>query len=418
MTDPLPPTDPVPNPDLPAYVPSPRWGSNIKLIVGLTIVGLILALMIYFRNIIGPLLLSFILAVLIQPLAAKFSQSARISWRLSVNLIFLVLLVVIISVLTVSGLALVQQAQSAFAYLEDFINTLPDMLNQLSRQVISIGPFTFDFSRLDLGALARQGLEVVRPLLGEAGNLLGTLASGTINALGWLLFILLVAYFLLSESGRFLEDLVHIEIPGYTADIQRLIRQLVNTWYAFLRGQVIVSLLIFAVYYIMMTLLGTRLSLVIAILAGIAAFIPYIGPFFVWMLTFIISYLQVDNYLGLAPILYASLVLACCLLLNQIFDYLITPRIMGNTLGVHPAGVLIAAIIFTDLLGFVGLILAAPVLATLSILGRYVSRKMLDLDPWAGEGYQGRTIPARWSRLDKRLESTIRWLRSKMVANK
>ncbi|MFM8320251.1 MAG: hypothetical protein ACKOC5_04975, partial [Chloroflexota bacterium] len=74
---------------------SPRWGSNIKMIVGLTVVTLILALVIYFRGIIGPLLLAFILSVLIQPLAAHFSSAAHISWRLSVNLIFLVLVLVL-----------------------------------------------------------------------------------------------------------------------------------------------------------------------------------------------------------------------------------------------------------------------------------------------------------------------------------
>ena len=76
------------------------------------------------------------------------------------------------------------------------------------------------------------------------------------------------------------------------------------------------------------------------------------------------------------------LVLGCCLALNQVFDSYITPRVMGHTLGVHPAGVLIAAIIATDLIGLVGLVLAAPVLATVTLLGRYIIRKMLDMDPW------------------------------------
>lgn len=392
---------------------SPRWGNNIKLIVGLTVVGLLTALMIYFRTIIGPLMLAFILAFLIQPLAASLARRTGMSWRLSVNLLYLVLLILAIGLITVAGLAILQQTQSALAYVDRFVNSLPQTVADLSRQTYSIGPFSFDFSRLDLQVVTQQALDMVRPLVGEAGMLIGTFASGTVNTLGWGLFIMLISYFLLSESGQLREDLVHIEVPGYTADFQRLVRELVNTWYAFLRGQLIISLLIIIAYYIMLTILGTRLSLAIALLAGIAAFIPYVGPAVLWVVIGIIAYLQADNYFGLSPLVYTILVVSCGLVLNQVFDNLITPRIMGDTLGIHPAGVLIAAIVATDLIGFVGLMLAAPVLATVMLAGRYIARKMLDQDPWAVRPRRTPTISPRWIRLDRRLQALWRWLQAR-----
>jgi predicted PurR-regulated permease PerM len=392
---------------------SPRWGSNVKLIVGLTVVALLVALMIYFRTIIGPLLLAFILAFLIQPLAASLSRRMGISWRLSVNLLYLVLLVVVIGLITVAGLAILQQAQSAITYINNFVNTLPETIAGLSRQSYGIGPFKFDFSSLDLPAAAQQALDLVRPLLGEAGTLIGTVASGTVNTLGWGLFVLLISYFLLSESGQLREDLVHIEVPGYTADFQRLVRELVSTWYAFLRGQMVIALLIVVAYYILLSILGMRLPLAIALLAGVAAFIPYIGPAVLWVVIGIISYLQVDNYLGLSPVTYSIVVIVCSLSLNQVFDYMITPRILGNTLGVHPAGVLIAAIIATDLIGFVGLILAAPVLATVMLVGRYITAKMLDQNPWAKPPRRTQGPTPHWMRLDKRLQALWRWFQSR-----
>ena len=72
------------------------------------------------------------------------------------------------------------------------------------------------------------------------------------------------------------------------------------------------------------------------------------------------------------------------ILTDQVFDNLVSPRILGQTMGVHPAAVLVAAIIAANLIGFIGLVLAAPVLATFIIVGRYALRKMLDLDPWEG----------------------------------
>jgi predicted PurR-regulated permease PerM len=69
-------------------------------------------------------------------------------------------------------------------------------------------------------------------------------------------------------------------------------------------------------------------------------------------------------------------------LIDQIFDNIITPRIIAQALQVHPAAVLVAAIIAANLLGLLGVVVAAPMLATILLLWRYTMRKMLDLNPW------------------------------------
>jgi predicted PurR-regulated permease PerM len=392
---------------------SPRWGSNTKLIIGFTVVALIAALFIYFRTIIGPLLLAFILAYLFQPVAARLTLSLRLPWRTSVNLIYLLTLILLIGLATIAGLALIQQAQSLVTFVSNFIENLPQLVDQLSTQSYTIGPFPLNFSQLDLEAAVQQVLNFVQPLVGQAGNIVARFATSAATFMGWALFVLLVSYFLLSEAGEVRKDLLHFDIPGYNADSQRLISELTRIWDAFLRGQLLISFLIIISYYILLTILGTRLSMVIALMAGLAAFIPYIGPLITWTVTAIIAYLQVGNYFGLDPAYYALLVLACCLILNQVFDNYITPRVMGHTLGVHPAGVLIAAIIATNLIGLVGLVLAAPVLATVSLLGRYITRKMLDMDPWPPVEEKPRVTVSIWVRIGRRLKAVWRWLRSR-----
>jgi predicted PurR-regulated permease PerM len=392
---------------------SPRWGSNTKLIIGLMVAAMLAALFIYFRTIIGPLLLAFILAYLFQPIAARLNSSLHLPWRTSVGVIYLFSLIVLVSLVTVTGLALVQQAQSLVTFIDNFIQDLPQLVNQLSTQSYTIGPFPLDFSKFDLQAAVQQLLGMVQPLVGQAGNLIARFAASAATFVGWALFILLVSYFLLSESGQVRENLVRIDIPGYNADSQRLITELTHIWDAFLRGQLLISFLIMVSYYILLTILGTRLAMVIALMAGIAAFIPYIGSAITWIVTAIIAYLQTSNYFGLDPVWYAILVVGCCLALNQVFDNYITPRVMGHTLGVHPAGVLIAAIIATDLIGFVGLVLAAPVLATVLLLGRYIFRKILDLDPWPPMKEPPRATSSFWLRAARRLQAAWRWMRSR-----
>ena len=379
------------------------------MVVGLTFVAAIAAMLIQFREIIGPLLLTFILVFLLHPVANRLSTLIKVSWRAAVNLIYLVLLVLLLGSFTATGFAIVQQIASLVTTLERFVADLPGLVEDLSQQSFVFGPFRLDLAQFDLSNLMQQVLNVVQPLLGQAGSLVSTVASGAASVFGWGLFILLVSYFLLSEYKGVSGQLVEIDVPGYSADVLRLGRELSKTWNAFLRGQLLISFLVIIVYAVLLTILGVRFSLAIALMAGAARFVPWLGPLVTWTVTVLVAFLQSSNHFNLPSIKYALLVVVCCLILDQIFDNLVVPRLLGQTLGVHPAGVLIAAIVVTNLIGFVGLVLAAPLLATLNLLIRYVLRKMFDLEPWPGPE-KPEVVELPWSRLARR---TRAWIRSK-----
>ena len=160
--------------------------------------------------------------------------------------------------------------------------------------------------------------------------------------------------------------------------------ELSRIWNAFLRGQLIIFLLTLVVYAIMLTSFGLPFPLGLALGAGIAKFIPYVGPLFMWTTYGLVCYFQPSPPLGLHPIVYAIIVVGCAITVDSITDNLISPRIMAQALKVHPAAVLIAALIAVSLLGLIGVIVAAPVLATVKLFSGYVFRKMLDQEPWEG----------------------------------
>ncbi len=389
---------------------SPKWSPTTKLIVGLTLVGVIAAMAYSFRQIIAPVLLAFILAFLLQPLVGHIREWTKLSWRTVVGLIFIVLFIILISLVAAGGYAIVQQAQSLISFISRFANDLPSLIADISTQNFDIGPFTFGLGQFDLVALAEQALNTIRPVLGQAGSLVSRVAASAASTMGWAFFTLIIAYFLLSETGQISANLVNIEIPGYNQDVHRLGNELAKTWGAFLRGQLIISLLVIFSYYILLTILGARLTLVIALLAGAARFVPYVGPLVTWIVTFIVTFLQPSNYFGLESIYYALMVLALCLILDQIFDNIVVPKFLGHTLGVHPAGVLIAALVAARLLGLVGLVLAAPVLATINLIGRYIVRKMFDLDPWPEPETTEEPVALPLSQV---LKNALDWIRQK-----
>jgi len=193
---------------------------------------------------------------------------------------------------------------------------------------------------------------------------------------------LTVSYFVMVESNGLREDLVKIEIPGYTEDLRRLGSELSRIWNAFLRGQIIIFLLAVVIYSILLPALGVRYALGLALMAGLAKFLPYIGPAITWVVMGVVTFFQPYKPFGLDPLVYTGIVVVVTLAVDQVIDTLITPRIMARTLKVHPAAVLVAALIAANLLGLLGVVIAAPFLATILLLGRYVMRKMFDLDPW------------------------------------
>lgn len=403
------PEQPVLTPDASPQV-SPKWGPTMKLIVGLTFVGIVAGLLVYFRGLIGPIILAFVLSYLLHPVAERLSTLTGLSWKSSVNIIYLVLLILLAASITVAGLAVVQQIQNLILVVERFLNNLPQIVADLSVRTFTLGPLVLDMAQFELGNITERFLAYLQPLLGRVGSLVSTAATSAAATLGWILFVMVISYFLLADASRVPTKLPYIQIPGYDEDLRRLGMELKRSWNAFLRGQLILITLVLISYIILMTTLGVRYAVAIAILAGLSRFVPYLGPLTAWTVTALVAFFQPFNYFGLDPLQYTLLVIIAAVVLDQIFDNLVSPRLFGNTLGIHPAAVLITALLAANLIGLIGLVLAAPAVATFKLIGRYVVRKMLDLDPWPIEdeterqpGISLQTRVLRWVQAQLRL---------------
>jgi predicted PurR-regulated permease PerM len=368
-----------------------------------------------FQFIITPLLIALLLAYLFHPIASFLQRKLRFSWNASVAVIYLVVIILLLGLLTAGGVGLVQQVQSLVTIVQDAIANLPQLVASISGKVYQWGPFKVDFSALDLKALSSQMLGMLEPLLSRTGTLVGTVASGAANFLGWTFFVILVSYFVLAESGGLRGQIVPLDVPGYTQDLGRLTRELGRTWNAFLRGQVIIFFFAIAVYSIVLSVLGVHYAISLAFLAGLARFVPYVGPFINYIILILVTYFQVFKLFGLPSGYYVLLVCGTAIIIDQIFDYVVSPRILSDALKVHPAAVLVAAIIAANLFGLLGVVVAAPILATATLLWKYVMRKMLDLDPWTEEELH-QPIPPLGSRLlvlIRRFFSALRLNRNK-----
>jgi predicted PurR-regulated permease PerM len=275
---------------------SPRWSATTKLLIGLVILGIITFLIYRFSNLVGPLLMIFIITYLLHPIISMITRSLRIPWKFSVNILFVLLVILLIGLLTWGGVGLAGQIQNLIGSIQGIVRDLPRYITQLSSQTFVIGPYELDMGSFDLTAINQQLLTYIEPLLGQTGNLLGTVAGGAAGFIGWTFFVLTVSYFILAESSGLREDMLKFDIPGYTEDIKRLGSELSRIWNAFLRGQIIVFFIALTIYSILLPALSVRYALGIAFMAGLAKFLPYIGAAITWVVMALVTYFQRSRF--------------------------------------------------------------------------------------------------------------------------
>jgi predicted PurR-regulated permease PerM len=198
--------------------------------------------------------------------------------------------------------------------------------------------------------------------------------------------VLIVAIYLAMDGpriGQAISELAHQ--PGYRKDADRLLRDTIRIWNAYLRGQIILAVIIFAIVSLALGALGVNNSIQLGLLSGLLEFLPIVGPVIGTLVAVLVALLQTANPWALSPWLFAAIVLGVMVVIQQIENAVLVPRIVGDALDLHPLVVMIGVLMGTSLAGLLGAVLAAPVIATLKLYGLYVWNKMLDLPPFTGE---------------------------------
>ena len=376
---------------------SPMWSASTRALVAFTFFAVIAFFLVRFRAIVGPLLLAFLLTYLLHPVVVWLAKKIRLPWGLAVGMVLIVVVLVLLGLLTWGGFTLVDQSKALFNFLQNSLNRLPAMLDDLNKQVIVIGPFEYPLSNLNLNldTAGRQIVSSIQPLFSRVGSIVTSIASGAASLVTALFLVIMLAYFILLENKGRTYQLFSLNLPGYEYDVEQMGLELKRIWNGFLRGQLTMVSITFVIYLILLNILGVRFAFGLAVMAGFARFIPWVGTATTWFVYFLVALLQGSTQFGLQPFPYALLVIGVGMLMDPVIDSMITPRVMGSALRVHPAMLLVGIIIGTTWLGFIGLILAGPVLATIKLLATYALHKSFDMDPWGVFGKRSGTQAAR-----------------------
>jgi predicted PurR-regulated permease PerM/GNAT superfamily N-acetyltransferase len=361
---------------------STNWSTSTKFIVMLAILVVVGFFLIRFQILIMPLIMAVILAYLLNPIVSGMTKFLRTSRTMAVLILYAVLILLLVGLVSGAGLLLQQEFSAVLAAATAFINGIPKWVDSLSVEPVSIGPFTFDLSTANAGLFQDALIPTARDLIGGITDWMTGAASGVAGFLGLTAFAFLVAYYLLHDMEALQKSLVGIVPENHRRDAGRLLLELGPIWNAFLRGQLLLSLIMGLAIGTVMALLGVRYALVLGLMAALAEFIPIIGANVVGVTAVLIALFQPSNWLGIAPIPYAVIVGAAGGLLQQLESNFLIPRVMGDQLKLHPAVLIVGALIGVSLLGIPGLLLSAPIIATARLFGKYTRAKLFNLPPW------------------------------------
>ncbi len=382
-----------------AGIASPRWSLRTKRTVALILLLVLFVFTWRLGDMWPPLIVSLVLAYLLNPGVSFFDRylpvrNANIRRMLATVLTFFLAVGLVVLVLVILVPAIVAQLRQ----FGDGIPTLAAQINDALEQVLStrftIGGQTIvplDVLRDQLGVEPEMPLDI-HALIGTVDvasavqSFLGPLTSPVLGALGTavsgivsMIFVLTMVFYLMKDGPQFLDYIEALAPPSYRADIRYLLHGLGGVWNAYLRGQIVLSLIMGVVVFFSATLLGVRSPLVLGLLSGLLEFIPNLGPALALLPAALFAlFFPSTTIPGLQGLVFMLVVIVVWTGLQNLEAIFLVPRIMGGSLDLHPFIVIVAVIGGATLAGALGVILAAPVTASLRVLGEYLYVKLLD----------------------------------------
>lgn len=331
----------------------------------------------------GPVLTPFVLAALIgwlgDPMVDRLERRGR-SRAVAVTLVFtlmtlLVALVLIILVPMVER-QIVTLIDSLPEYRDWLLGTaLPWIEQRTGYEVVS----WLDTERL---------IELIRGHWQQAGGVAATVLA-YVSRSGFAILALVInlvlvpilAFYFMRDWDLLIERCASLVPRDHIGTATRLARETSESLGGFLRGQFLVMLGQGAIYAVGMSLVGLRLGLLIGMVAGLISFIPYLGATVGIALALIAAIVQAQGFDWQLLIL-----IGVVFTIGQLVEsYVLTPRLVGDRIGLHPVAVIFAVLAGGQLFGFLGMLLALPVAAVGNVLLRYAHERYTHSRLYAGD---------------------------------
>ncbi len=388
-------------PGTPALLPDSRWDLATKRTV--LVILLVAGVGIFWisRPVLTLLIIGGIVAYLLSPVV-DLLERLRIPRGITTIVLFILLLVVLIlTPVLLLPVLLTQLSSLSFnvPYTANiFVNWMQTTIANLPISVQFLG-FTFDLTPIYQGFqaslnqdLARQWLPTPQEILSYINQAIGTASTvlstsvnvgfsvvgGVFSVLFFFFVLFFISLYLTKDAPKIRAYVEGLFPRAYQSELGDLLSGIGHIWQAFFRGQIILSTVVGVTTWLALTLAGMPGALILAILAGSLEIIPNLGPIIAMIPAVIVALIQGSDILSMGNFAFALLTVGIYFIIQQFENNLLVPRIIGNSVNLHPVVVICGVVIGANLAGIMGAFLAAPVIASLRMLGSYVYNKLID----------------------------------------
>ena len=337
-----------------------------KIIFFAVFISVIIWLLSIVSSILAPFVVAIIIAYFLDPLAGKIEKKFHLSRSASALIIvgiFMFTIMIIIKLLF----------PILYAQFLSLVNSIPEYINVFTKEVypkfvVWAREFGFDINGDAKSYLVDQDIP---KLLGISNNVLGNvMKSGVvvINILS-LIFITPILVFYILKDWNLMVDKINKYLPSnYAKTIRRVVKNIDITLSGYLRGQFNVCFILGILYAIGLTFSGLNFGFLIGFLTGIMSFIPYVGMLIGVLIAAIIGFFQ----WGLDAVQFGILVVV--FLAGQLLEgNFLTPKLVGEKVGLHPVWIIFGLFTFGVLFGFVGILLAVPMTAIIGVIVKFLA---------------------------------------------
>ncbi|WP_317055093.1 AI-2E family transporter [Roseovarius rhodophyticola] len=317
----------------------------------------------FLGDVILPFVLGGAIAYFLDPVADRLEKMG-FSRAISVTIITLIALMIFVVMALLVIPTLVEQTAN-------LINIAPQLFNDLQAFLTDRFPQLVD----DTSTLRQSLISVGETIQERGGQLIETVLSSVsslINVVVLLVIVPVVAFYLLYDWDRMVAEIDRLLPRDHAPVIRQLAGEIDNTLAAFIRGMGTVCLVLGTYYAVALMLVGLQFGLVVGAFAGLITFIPYIGALLGGALAIGLALFQFwGDWVSIGLV-------AGIFMIGQVLEgNVLTPKLVGSSVGLHPVWLIFALSVFGALFGFVGMLVAVPVAAAIGVLARFATGQYL-----------------------------------------
>lgn len=351
---------------------SKSWSTPTRYFVLTLVLAAGIWLLVSAKALIGPLAISALLAFILNPMVTFVNVRTKLSRN------YVVLLVYLISLAALVGLG--------FIFVPVIPGQVATAVNEVERIILEIERDLIEITPLDLFGIeiSFEQIEANLPTFStdflQADALLNVLRTTSTN-LVWVLVILVTTYYLLQDWGHLRTWIFNLVPLEYRSDMRHLYADVKSVWQRYLRGQLVLMFLVGLFTGIGSAAIGLPGALAFGLFAGLLDVILTIGPTLVMLVAAVVAFFAGSTFLNVSNFWFMIIVLGLFSAIQTIENVWLRPRIMGQSLRMHPAVVFVGVIGALSLAGILAALIVIPVMGSVGVIGRYIYAKILDISP-------------------------------------